>query len=53
MLHLGLGAFHRAHQAAYLQRLHDAGGADWFLAAGNLRGEQEAGIAQLQAQDGA
>jgi hypothetical protein len=23
ILHLGLGAFHRAHQAVYLQRLHD------------------------------
>lgn len=42
MLHLGLGAFHRAHQAVVLQRLIDEGDADgpsWSIAAGNLRQE--------------
>ena len=53
MLHLGLGAFHRAHQAVYLQRLHDAGDADWELAGGNLRGDLEAGLDQLRARQGA
>ena len=37
ILHLGLGAFHRAHQAAYLQRLHDRGDRDWHLVSGNIR----------------
>ena len=37
ILHLGLGAFHRAHQAAYLQRLHDRGDKDWHLVSGNIR----------------
>lgn len=37
ILHLGLGAFHRAHQAVYLQRLIDSGDATWALAGGNLR----------------
>jgi mannitol-1-phosphate/altronate dehydrogenase len=29
LLHLGLGAFHRAHQAVFMQRLLDAGRRDW------------------------
>ncbi len=37
ILHIGLGAFHRAHQAVYLQRLHDLGQRDWTIVAGNLR----------------
>lgn len=37
ILHLGLGAFHRAHQAAYLQRLHDQGERDWHIVSGNIR----------------
>jgi D-arabinitol 4-dehydrogenase len=53
ILHLGLGAFHRAHQAAYLQRLHDLGERDWTLVAGNLRPDQLAVEAALIAQGGA
>ncbi|MBL8361534.1 MAG: mannitol dehydrogenase family protein [Rubrivivax sp.] len=53
MLHLGLGAFHRAHQAVYLQRLHDAGDRGWRLAAGNLRRDGDAVLAALIAQRGA
>ncbi|NML44340.1 mannitol dehydrogenase family protein [Ramlibacter sp. G-1-2-2] len=53
MLHLGLGAFHRAHQAVYLQRLHDAGDQRWILAGGNLRPDMMETIAALQAQGGA
>ena len=37
ILHLGLGAFHRAHQAACLQDLHDGGDRRWTIAAGNIR----------------
>ncbi|MBK0394450.1 mannitol dehydrogenase family protein [Ramlibacter algicola] len=52
-LHLGLGAFHRAHQAAVLQRLRDAGDRSWTLAAGNVRGDAETSVARLRAQVGA
>lgn len=37
VLHLGLGRFHRAHQAAYLQRLADLGGSHWGVAAFSMR----------------
>jgi D-arabinitol 4-dehydrogenase len=53
MLHLGLGAFHRAHQAAYLQRLIDAGDRTWTLAAGNLRPDMAETLLALRAQGGA
>lgn len=53
ILHLGLGAFHRAHQAAYLQALHDLGDREWQLAAGNLRADQPEVEAALLAQHGA
>ncbi|HXQ46094.1 MAG TPA: D-arabinitol 4-dehydrogenase [Caulobacteraceae bacterium] len=39
ILHLGLGAFHRAHQAAYLQALASLGERDWRLVCGNIRGD--------------
>ena len=53
ILHLGLGAFHRAHQAAYLQTLHDAGERRWTLAAGNIRAGNEETVEALQSQAGA
>jgi D-arabinitol 4-dehydrogenase len=53
LLHLGLGAFHRAHQALYLQALHDRGDTRWVLAGGNLRPDMPDTIAALQAQGGA
>ena len=53
ILHLGLGSFHRAHQAVYLQRLIDAGQTNWVLKGGNLRADMADTIAALQAQDGA
>ena len=37
ILHLGLGSFHRAHLAWYMQRLNDLGANDWTLAGGNIR----------------
>ena len=53
MLHLGLGSFHRAHQAVYQQALHDAGDARWVLAGGNIRADMADTIAALQASGGA
>ena len=44
ILHLGLGSFHRAHQAVYLQNLHDLGDHEWELAAANIRGDMQAVI---------
>lgn len=52
-LHLGLGSFHRAHQAMYLQRLHEAGDARWTLAAGNIVPGMEDVATALRAQGGA
>ena len=37
MLHLGLGSFHRAHQAVYLHQLQQSGDMRWVLAGGNIR----------------
>lgn len=52
ILHIGLGSFHRAHQAVYLQRLHDLGDTTWVLAGGNTRPDMADTLAALQAQDG-
>ena len=51
-LHLGLGSFHRAHQALYLQWLHDLGDESWILAGGNIRSDMADLIDVLQAQGG-
>ncbi len=53
MLHLGLGSFHRAHQAVYQQALHDAGDNRWELAGGNIRPDMAETINALQASGGA
>jgi D-arabinitol 4-dehydrogenase len=53
ILHLGLGSFHRAHQAVYLNELHKRGDTRWVLAGGNLRPDMAETIAALQAQGGA
>lgn len=38
IVHIGLGAFHRAHQAAYLESwLNRHGGGDWAICAANIR----------------
>lgn len=37
ILHLGLGRFHRAHQAAYFQRLHDQGDSRWGVISFSMR----------------
>jgi D-arabinitol 4-dehydrogenase len=53
MLHLGLGSFHRAHQAVYLHNLQQSGDHSWTLAAGNIRSDMADTIAALQTQNGA
>ncbi len=53
MLHLGLGSFHRAHQAVYQQALHDRGDFRWQLAGGNIRADMVDLISSLQRQGGA
>ena len=51
IVHLGLGAFHRAHQAAYLDAwLERNGGGPWGICAANLRSNQ-AIVDALTAQD--
>jgi D-arabinitol 4-dehydrogenase len=39
ILHIGLGAFHRAHQACFHHRLRQQGKCGWSLVAGNLRAD--------------
>lgn len=52
VLHLGLGSFHRAHQAVYLQRLIGAGDTRWSLSGANIRPDMAEVVAALQAQGG-
>jgi D-arabinitol 4-dehydrogenase len=52
MLHLGLGSFHRAHQAVYLQRLIDSGDTRWCLVGGNIRADMADTVAALIRQRG-
>ena len=58
ILHLGLGSFHRAHQAVYLHELIKqesarSQSARWVLAGGNLRPDMADTVAALQRQGGA
>jgi D-arabinitol 4-dehydrogenase len=53
MLHLGLGSFHRAHQALYLHQLQESGDRRWTLAAGNIRPDMPETLAALAQQQGA
>jgi D-arabinitol 4-dehydrogenase len=52
ILHIGLGAFHRAHQAVYLNHLMNAGNTSWSITAGNTRPDMPDIIAALQRQAG-
>ena len=52
LLHLGLGSFHRAHQAVYLHHLREAGDRSWTIVAGNIRADMESTAAALIAQRG-
>ncbi len=50
IVHLGLGAFHRAHQAVYTEDAMNAAGGDWRICGVSLRGS---GVRDgMQAQDG-
>ncbi len=50
IVHFGIGAFHRAHQAWYTDRAMDAGERDWLITGVSLR---SAGVAeQMNPQDG-
>ncbi|SAK52532.1 D-arabinitol 4-dehydrogenase [Caballeronia catudaia] len=52
ILHIGAGSFHRAHQAWYLHRLNESGDKSWSLAVGNIRGDMNAVLDALAAQNG-
>lgn len=53
ILHLGLGSFHRAHQALYIHQLRQQGDMRWSITGGNLRPDMLDTMAALQAQGGA
>ena len=50
VVHLGTGAFHRAHQAAYFDALLSAGEAGWMIKGASLRSASVA--KQMNPQDG-
>ena len=52
ILHLGLGSFHRAHQAVYLQNLFDLGETGWSLTGANIRPDMRVTEAHLIRQHG-
>ncbi len=52
ILHIGIGSFHRAHQAMYLNRLIEQGDTDWSLAAANIRNDMSAVLDALARQQG-
>lgn len=53
ILHLGLGSFHRAHQAVYLHHLREQGDRRWALCGGNIRPDMLDTLAALAEQGGA
>lgn len=52
ILHIGIGSFHRAHQAWYLHRLIASGHDDWSIAAGSIRSDMSALLECLAKQHG-
>jgi D-arabinitol 4-dehydrogenase len=52
ILHIGLGSFHRAHQAVYLHRLRESGDRSWAIVGGNSRDDMAATMAALASQGG-
>ncbi len=50
-LHLGLGSFHRAHQAMYMQNLHDLGETQWEITAGNIRSDMQSVVDIMKSQN--
>ncbi|MBL0292047.1 MAG: mannitol dehydrogenase family protein [Betaproteobacteria bacterium] len=53
ILPLGLGSFHRAHQAVYLHELHKTGDRSWSIVGGNIRNDMTETMDALAAQHGA
>ncbi|OCH13724.1 MULTISPECIES: D-arabinitol 4-dehydrogenase [unclassified Aliivibrio] len=51
-LHIGLGSFHRAHQAWYLHKLIESGDDTWSISAGNIRNDAEDVVSTLAEQNG-
>jgi len=51
-MHIGAGAFHRAHQAWYLNQLIAQGDDSWHISLGNVRNDGQEMMAQLAAQHG-
>jgi D-arabinitol 4-dehydrogenase len=52
ILHIGLGSFHRAHQAVYLHHLRESGDRAWSIVGGNIRNDMADTMAALIAQKG-
>lgn len=52
ILHIGIGSFHRAHQAWYLHRLIEQGETNWSLAAASIRGDMVPLLDCLARQNG-
>lgn len=52
ILHIGLGSFHRAHQAVYLHALRETGERHWSIVGGNLRDDLAETMAALVDQHG-
>ena len=52
ILHIGLGSFHRAHQAVYLHHLRESGDRSWSIVAGNIRDDMADTMAALISQRG-
>jgi D-arabinitol 4-dehydrogenase len=52
ILHIGIGSFHRAHQAWYLHRLIEQGLTDWSLAASSIRNDMVPLLECLERQNG-
>ena len=53
ILHIGLGSFHRAHQAVYLHHLRERADRTWRIVGGNIRNDMAETMAALSAQGGA
>jgi len=52
IVHVGIGAFHRAHQAAYINELlNDKDQQHWGIAGVNLRAQESSLVDQLQKQN--
>jgi D-arabinitol 4-dehydrogenase len=52
ILHIGLGSFHRAHQAVYLHHLRESGERSWSIVAGNIRDDMADTLSALISQRG-